>query len=208
MTAIYTADEAAARNRVVELAQKYHGMLLQDERGGALGQVLSKLPVLTKADLIAYGQGNQEDFLRTAILFSETSGTTDVPLQTPRGIRDLQWNILNQIIAYKRYLQPGFDRVAVIHPSVLSPFVEASCLALHQLGVGYVRLFPIPEVCTYKRILAVLERYRITAMMTTPTLAYKVLYEIRNLGAKTDQLPLKKALLTRERGQHDTDAGT
>lgn len=198
MTAVFTANDDAARSRLAELAQKYHGISIPDEADAPLVQALSKLPVLTKADLIAYAQENQEDHLRTAILFSETSGTTASPLQTPRGIRDLRWNILNQINAYKRYLQPGIDRVAVIHPSVLSPFVEASCLALHELGIGYVRLYPIPEVCTYERILAVLERYRITAMMTTPTLAYKVLYEIQKLGAKTHQLSLKKALLTGE----------
>ncbi|MBK1646865.1 hypothetical protein CKO25_19990 [Thiocapsa imhoffii] len=68
------------------------------------------------------------------------------------------------------------------------------------MGVGYVRLFPIPGICSYERIHSVLSRYRITAIMTTPTLAYKVLYETRELRANSDgnQPPLRKALLTGE----------
>nr|WP_093192763.1 AMP-binding protein [Thiocapsa sp. KS1] len=198
MNAIITANPQSASHRVAELAYRYHGLKLPIEDDPELGQLLSRIPVTTKADLVACGSEREEEYLRGAVLFSETSGSTGIPLQTPRGAKDLQWNVLNQIAAYKRHLEPGVDRIAVIHPSVLSPFVEASCHALTLMGVGYVRLFPIPGICSYERIHSVLARYRITAIMTTPTLAYKVLYETRDLRASGDRLPLRKVLLTGE----------
>jgi phenylacetate-CoA ligase len=94
-------------------------------------------------------------------------------------------------------LQPGIDRVAILHPGLLSPFLEASAQALKNLNVGHLRIFPIEGVCDYKRIYEVLCRYEITTVMTTPSLAYKILYQLRKFGP-LDGLFLNKLLLTGE----------
>lgn len=80
---------------------------------------------------------------------------------------------------------------------MLSPFIEATTFALKELEVGYVKVFPIEGICDYRRIYDVLVRYEITAIMTTPSLALKVLYEIKKLD-DCPALKLNKLLLTGE----------
>jgi phenylacetate-coenzyme A ligase PaaK-like adenylate-forming protein len=198
MSLVITQNPQSAMARVRKIAKRLYELDVHNHCND-LGELLSKLPIIHKPDLVTYCNASREDFLANAILFSETSGTTASPLQTPRGKQDLAWNVLNQTIAYKGLVQPGIDRVAILHPSVLSPFVEASALALQALGVGYVRVFPIPGVCEYQRIYDVLERYEITAVMSTPSLVYKLLFELGKL--KKGKLPptLKNIFVTGER---------
>lgn len=162
-----------------------------------LEKMLHEIPIQNKNDLIDYVESNQSSLLENAVLFSETSGTTGRPLQTPRGAADLQWNTQNQVHAYSRILNRGQDRIAIIHPGMLSPFIEATTFALRQLEIGYVKLFPIEGICDYRRILEVLKRYEITAIMTTPSLALKVLYEVSKLDPSLN-LNINKVLLTGE----------
>ncbi|WP_320534429.1 phenylacetate--CoA ligase family protein [Robbsia andropogonis] len=206
MSLVVTRDPAAAKRRVLSVAARLGlaGHLSgRDLNALTLEEVLAALPVCRKKELVSYGHDAIDEHLEKGLLFSETSGTTSTPLQTPRGTVDLKWNTLNQVFAYKRHLQPGVDRVAILHPGVLSPFVEASARALQELGVGYARVYPIPHVCEYDRISGVLERYRITAMMSTPTLVYKVLYELRKARGGTLPSGLKTLLLT---GEHFSQA--
>lgn len=163
-----------------------------------LEEILAAIPVTTKEDLVHFGNMHEELYQQKAILFSETSGTTGAPLLTPRGDEDLKWNTNNQMLSYKRHLQPSIDRVAIIHPGILSPFVEASVMALNNLGIGLVRLYPVPKVCDYRRMLTVLQRNNITTIMTTPTLAYKLLYEVSVLEPTFRNFPVSKFLLTGE----------
>lgn len=198
MSIVVTQDPVAAAQLVKRQARRLFDYRF-DSAGDDLATLLGRLPVRHKVDLINYGKDRHDEALETAILFSETSGTTGHPLQTPRGLQDLSWNVLNQIVAYKKTLQPGIDRVAILHPGVLSPFVEASAMALKALGIGYVRLFPIPKVCEYERIYEVLERYAVTTIMSTPTLIYKLLYELQRLRKGVLPAALKKMLVTGER---------
>jgi phenylacetate-CoA ligase len=206
MSLVFTRDPTAAKQRVLSIAAK---LGLSGHLSGAdvsaltLQELLALLPVCSKNGLVSYGRDAVEEHLEKALLFSETSGTTSAPLQTPRGTVDLKWNTLNQVFAYKRHLQPGVDRVAILHPGVLSPFVEASARALQELGVGYARIYPIRHVCEYERIFSVLERYRITAIMSTPTLVYKLLYELGSVGKGKLPHSLKTLLLT---GEHFSQA--
>jgi phenylacetate-CoA ligase len=196
MTAmILTSNAESAAQRLHRRARQVHPDLTLPAHG-SLVDLLSSLPVLSKDDLVSHLELD-EHWLETAVLFSETSGTTGRALQTPRGACDLAWNAANQANAYRRFVHAGVDRVAILHPSVLSPFIEASSIALRHLGIGQIRIFPIPRVCDYRRIFEVLARYRITAIMTTPSLAYKVLYEFASAG---QELPpcLHKLLLTGE----------
>lgn len=162
-----------------------------------LENMLQHIPIQNKTDLIDYADEHRDSFLENAVLFSETSGTTGKPLQTPRGNIELNWNTQNQMYAYSRLLKKKQDRVAIIHPGMLSPFIEATTFALKKLEVGYVKVFPIEGICDYRRIRDVLVRYEITTIMTTPSLALKILYEIKKFsdGAK---LKLNKVLLTGE----------
>lgn len=195
---LLTHDPLTAHFRVRESAKRHFNRAISYQ-GSDLSQTLQELPILTKADLSNYAQTQEAEFLARGILFSETSGTTALPLQTPRGKQDLGWNANNQMIAYKSLVQPGIDRVALLHPSVLSPFIEASALALHNLGVGYIRVFPIPYICDYQRIFDVIKRYQITTLMSTPTLIYKLLFEACKSGAQSFLSSLKKLLVTGER---------
>ncbi|PHN29882.1 hypothetical protein AO240_03725 [Pseudomonas sp. ICMP 460] len=162
-----------------------------------LENMLQHIPVQNKTDLIDYAEEHRDSFLENAVLFSETSGTTGKPLQTPRGNIELNWNTQNQMYAYSRLLKKKQDRVAIIHPGMLSPFIEATTFALRKLEVGYVKVFPIEGICDYRRIRDVLVRYQITTLMTTPSLALKILYEIKKLGEGA-ALKLDKVLLTGE----------
>lgn len=193
---ILTHNAATAAERVRARARQIHPSLTLPS-GASLGDLLGSLPILSKADLAKHLPAD-DSWLESAVLFSETSGTTGQPLQTPRGAGDLAWNSLNQTTAYRRFVQAGADRVAILHPSVLSPFIEASSIALRELGIGQVRVYPIPRVCDYQRIFNVLERYRITTIMSTPSLVYKLLYEFSKLETGKPPRHLKKLLLTGE----------
>lgn len=162
-----------------------------------LKDMLQYIPVQNKTDLVDYADEHRDSFLENAVLFSETSGTTGKPLQTPRGNIELNWNTQNQMYAYSKLLKKKQDRVAIIHPGVLSPFIEVTTFALKKLEIGYVKIFPIEGVCDYRRIRDVLVRYEITAIMTTPSLALKILYEIKKLSDSAE-LKLNKVLLTGE----------
>lgn len=73
--------------------------------GTDLESILQDIPIQNKNDLIDYAEENRSSFLENALLFSETSGTTGKPLQTPRGITELTWNTRNQMYAYSRLLK-------------------------------------------------------------------------------------------------------
>lgn len=193
---ILTSHPESAAHRVRARIRQIHPQIfVQPEI--QLPQLLQTLPILSKSDLTRH-LSSEEHLLETAVLFSETSGTTGQTLQTPRGACDLSWNANNQAIAYRRYLQPGVDRVALLHPCILSPFIEASSIALRELHIGQVRVYPIPRVCDYRRIFEVLERYKITTVMSTPSLAYKLLYEFTKLEIGRHPHHLKKLMLTGE----------
>lgn len=193
---ILTSHAESAAQRVRMRARQIHPEMRTHPQA-SLAELLETLPILSKADLARH-LPSDDHWLETAVLFSETSGTTGQPLQTPRGAGDLAWNAINQAAAYRRFLQPGVDRVAILHPSILSPFIEASSMALRELSIGQVRVYPIPRVCDYPRIFDVLERYRITTVMSTPSLVYKLLYEFTKLGEGRPPRGLKKLLLTGE----------
>ncbi|MDO8311568.1 MAG: AMP-binding protein [Sideroxyarcus sp.] len=193
---ILTSHPESAAQRVRARARQIHPQIVIHAET-QLTELLETLPVLSKADLARH-LPSDDRWLETAVLFSETSGTTGQPLQTPRGAGDLTWNAINQATAYRRFLQPGVDRVAILHPSILSPFIEASSMALRELSIGQVRVYPIPRVCDYRRIFDVLDRYRITTVMSTPSLVYKMLYEFTKLGEGRPPRGLKKLLLTGE----------
>lgn len=167
-------------DKAFELLQKkmLNASKLTDVQRGDLAHLLSIQPILSKKDL-SIALPETSTWLKKAVLFSETSGTTGESIPTPRGSIDLSWNAKNQEIAYKKFICSGDDRVAILHPSILSPFVEASSIALRSLNVGQVRVFPIPNICDYGRIFDVLFRYKITTIMSTPSLIYKLLYELK-----------------------------
>lgn len=195
---VLTSNPNSAFEIIKRKAFDLYGDLPSFRLATTIDDLLNVIPVLSKDRLSELGELNFDKYLKNAILFGETSGTTGSSLATPRSSEDLEWNVLNHIIAYKEFLTPGVDRVAVIHPSVLSPFVEATCMALKQLGVGYARLFPIEGICSYQRIYDVICRYKLTTIMTTPSLAYKSLYEMVSIAGKTPE-PLNKVLLTGEK---------
>jgi phenylacetate-coenzyme A ligase PaaK-like adenylate-forming protein len=159
--------------------------------------LLSLFPVQEKEQLIELGDAYFEIEKHLIALFSETSGTTGgKPLLTPRSMYELTWNSRNISIAFERFLSRVSDRVAILNPGIMSPFSEACGLALQQLSVPYLRVFPIRNTCEYPRIFKILESYGITSIMTTPSLAYKLLFERDRLNI--ENFPVKTFLLTGE----------
>lgn len=199
---IVCGSEAAASTRIIQIADRVdYARKVKEENNlsncRSLREVLDCFPLTDKTMLASLGhKACCSDWSKT-LLFSETSGTTGQPLSTPRGADEFKWNAYNQAYAYLRHLQPGIDRVAILHPSVMSPFVEVSAKALQDVGVGYLRVFPIPEVCDYSRILKILSDHKITAIMSTPSLVCKLLYEAHSLDIPIPS-SINKVLLTGE----------
>lgn len=164
----------------------------------SLENMLNSLPILSKNDLIDLKEELYALPFSKISLFSETSGTTGQPLLTPRGQDEIRWNKHNLTHAFLENLSPETDRVLILHPSLLSPFVEVCALALKDIGIGYVKAFPIPKICDYKRISKVITDYKITCIMSTPTLIYKLIYEITKNCNKVIPDSLVKFLLTGE----------
>ncbi|MEQ8968283.1 MAG: hypothetical protein RID91_20865 [Azospirillaceae bacterium] len=199
---VVTRDEAYAVDRLVTLGgeipmHREAAEALRDARPLPLAEALARFAISDKGDLAEAGTDAFACDERFIALFSETSGTTGAgPLLTPRGRDELRWNGFNQMRAYLRHLRPGRDRAAILHPVIMSPYAEVSAWALREAGVPYLRLFPIPRICEYPRLKRVFEDYALSAIMTTPTLAYKLLYELDRLGGIPDRLD--KLLLTGE----------
>lgn len=195
---IYTKSETSALQSLQVIYEKANSLISNQGLDSLLRNYLDNTQITQKSDLIRYSEENIDRLLSHAVLFSETSGTTGKPLMTPRYNCDLDWNINNQIFAYKKNLNPNTDRVAILHPGILSPFLEASSIALKTLDVGYTRIFPIENICDYRRILDILDRYKITTIMSTPSLLYKLFYEIKcNIGSSVPQ-SVNKLLVTGE----------
>lgn len=199
-TVIITSDEHRAMKRVkklIESVSAYRNTCSDASACSTLADVLAHTRNQTKSELIELGEGAYAMDADGIALFSETSGTTKSgPLLTPRGRDELRWNSFNQARAYLPHIRPGADRLAILHPTIMSPFAEATAMALQQLGVGYLRIFPIERLCDYERIARIFENYGITSVMTTPTLAYKLLYEFHVRGYQSSHLD--KLLLTGE----------
>lgn len=199
-TLIVTADAQSAA-RVIEARLNdipyLREISVAYDAGPALSSLLDAIPVVRKADLIEHGLRAMIARGRSVRLLSETSGTSgSKPLLTPRGLEDFSWNSQNQAASYSRHMSAGQDRIILLNPSVMSPFIEASARALFDLGIPAARMFPIEGVCDYARIARVASDYEITAVMTTPALALKLLYEFARMQVS---LPaLSKILLTGE----------
>lgn len=164
----------------------------------SLSEVLSCFSILDKNDLIHLDSQLYELPASLIALYSETSGTTgSIPLVTPRSSEELRWNSYNHATAYLRHLEVGSDRVAILHPGIMSPFSEASSIALQSIGIPYLRLYPIPDVCDYQKIIRILSDYKITTIMSTPTLISKLLFEKDKLMPNY-RWSINKLLLTGE----------
>ncbi|NTF34406.1 hypothetical protein [Rhizobium skierniewicense] len=196
---IVTADPLAAARTIASRARDvaaFRGIRPADPELG-LKKVLDTFPVTDKKFYIQHGAQAYQESERSVLLFAESSGTSgSKPLLTPRGRTDLTWNTYNQSLAYRRHLIAGQDRVMLLNPSVMSPFIEGSARALYDLGVAHMRAFPIPKICDWARIGRLINDYGITAMMSTPTLILKLLFELDRLKIRTPSLV--KLLVTGE----------
>lgn len=199
---ILTANKDKALRKVTEYIEliPYYRELNRIKKftTDSLENLLNSLPIMQKTDLQELGDALYQLPSSMISLMSETSGTSNhTPLLTPRSSEEMRWNSRNQAFAYSQHLTIGIDRLAILHPTIMSPFAEASALALQSLGIAYLRVFPIPNICDYEKIIRILSDYNITAIMTTPTLAAKLLYE-KNKFYRTKNWSVNKLLLTGE----------
>lgn len=159
-------------------------------------EILEKFPEVTKEKLISEGIKYFEFNDTQSAILSETSGTTGESLYTPRSLEELKWNSLNIKTAFSSFIDSRNSKVMLLNPGVMSPFMEACSRALEYSSIAYARCYPIENICTYDRIIQTINKYGITEIMTTPSLALKLLYEIDKKGLKINHKI--KLLLTGE----------
>lgn len=183
---LVTKDANSAAAAITSAAKKFNYRLRQFEATGdsiqSLHGILRQLPVTTKGSLIAFREENANSYLSETLLFAETSGTTGTPLQIPRTRTDLINGVRNYKEAYQTVVKSGQDRVAFVHPSILSPLRDLTVRALQDLNVGVMTLFPIPGLCGYERIHHILSQNRVTTLLTSPSIVYQMLYNFHCLG--------------------------
>ncbi|MBY3095658.1 hypothetical protein HFO72_33555 [Rhizobium laguerreae] len=183
---LITENGREATQRLVGLAQRFSLNLPTNdttaEGGAQLHEILSQLPISTKESLMAFRSQNATTYLSEAILFAETSGTTGRPLQIPRTKADLIVGIRNYKEAYGSILRPSRDRVAFVHPSVLSPLRDLTVRALQDLDIGVMTLFPIPGLYGYERIHHALNQNQVTTLLTSPSIVHQILFNFHRLG--------------------------
>lgn len=186
-------DVLRARCRNIPALAKFAPLLREAE----LAEILQTLPETDKSFYQHAGEQAYSADRSSVLLFSETSGTSGSgPLLTPRGRDDLHWNTRNQAHAYSQWLEPHHDRIMLLNPSVMSPFIEGSARALFDLGVAQMRAFPIPRICDWARMGRLINDYELTAIMSTPTLIFKLMCELDNLGIEVPSL--RQFILTGE----------
>ncbi|MGV1908548.1 MULTISPECIES: phenylacetate--CoA ligase family protein [Agrobacterium] len=190
-----------AVQKVLSLTEKFNLPALKSKAilssANQLSEIIDQLPVSTKQSLIDYRNSNSKAYLSEALLFAETSGTTGAPLQIPRTRLDLANGVRNYTEAYKTVVRPGEDRVAFIHPSILSPLRDLTVRSLQDLGVGIMTLFPIPGLCSFQRIHHVLSQNEVTTLLTSPSIVYQLLFNFSKLGLQFP-LSINKVLVTGE----------
>lgn len=198
---IVTEDENEAIQKVLSVARQFNLPVRERQNTGSctyqLTDIIEQLPISTKQSLISYRANNSGDYLSEALLFAETSGTTGAPLQIPRTRLDLTNGVRNYTEAYKTVVRPGEDRVAFIHPSILSPLRDLTVRSLQDLGVGVMTLFPIPGLCGYDRIHRVLCQNQVTTLLTSPSTVYQLLFNFFKLGLQFPR-SIEKILVTGE----------
>lgn len=176
---LITENQEQAAQKIQEIASGFgigrHSYDVTDSKTD-LSDLLAKFPVSTKQSLISFRENNADNYLNKALLFAETSGTTGKPLQISRTYLDLVNGVRNYATAYLRYLSPGRDRVAFVHPSLLSPLRDITVRTLQDHNIGIMTLFPIPGQYTYDRIHAALTNNKITTLMSSPSNIHQVLY--------------------------------
>ncbi|GAA3066044.1 hypothetical protein GCM10010520_12330 [Rhizobium viscosum] len=185
---LVTEDATIATSAIGDAAKRFNYSLPSENSttngASALSGMISQLPISTKESLIAFRNENANTYLSEALLFAETSGTTGAPLQIPRTRTDLINGVRNYIEAYGTVVRSGEDRVAFIHPSILSPLRDLTVRALQDLSVGVMTLFPIPGLCGYERIHHILSQNRVTTLLTSPSIVYQILFNFDRLGLK------------------------
>lgn len=176
---LITQDARRAAQGIREVAIRFGmGDLIFDTKSSNadLSRILAAFPVSTKQGLISFRENNADRYLCEALLFAETSGTTGKPLQIPRTYLDLVNGVRNYATAYLRYLRPGCDRVAFVHPSLLSPLRDITVRTLQDHNIGIMTVFPIPGQYTYDRIHAALANNKVTTLMSSPSSIHQILY--------------------------------
>ncbi|PZU78361.1 MAG: hypothetical protein DI546_03620 [Rhizobium sp.] len=174
-----TDDSERAAQKIQHIANRFGIQVHPSDTTGSepnLTELLASFPVSTKQGLISFRENNAENYLSEALLFAETSGTTGKPLQIPRTYNDLITGVRNYATAYLRYLSPGRDRVAFVHPSLLSPLRDITVRTLQDHNIGIMTVFPIPGQYTYDRIHAALDNNKVTTLMSSPSSIHQILY--------------------------------
>lgn len=142
------------------------------------------LPFTSKEDLRNHGPSLAAAPLHKSWIYYETTGTTGKPTPCPRNEIDSIHNNTPLIIHYRQiFEQHGTDHiVGVMGPSELHSTGDTFEDVFRSLGYGVVKMWPRSPVVGIKRVMALINELKITALVCTPAVAISVARFIQNAG--------------------------
>ncbi|HBV39710.1 MAG TPA: CoF synthetase [Erwinia sp.] len=134
---------------------------------------ISTLPFTTKEELRSQGPLLASSPLHKSWIYYETTGTTGSPTPCPRNELDSIYNNTPLIIHYRNIFdQHGKNHiVGVMGPSELHSTGDTFEDVFRSLGHSVVKMWPRSPVVGMKRVMALIEELKITALVCTPAVA-------------------------------------
>ncbi|MEM6160964.1 AMP-binding protein [Erwinia sp. P6884] len=145
---------------------------------------LYALPFTTKDDLRKYGASLASAPLDQSWIYYETTGTTGKPTPCPRNETDSIHNNTPLIINYRDIfkLHGSNHIVGVMGPSELHSTGDTFEDVFRSLGYSVVKMWPRSPVVGMKRVMALINELKITALVCTPAVAISVARFLKNTG--------------------------
>ena len=161
---------------------------------------ITALPFTTKDDLRQQGASLASAPLHQSWIYYETTGTTGKPTPCPRNETDSIHNNTPLIIHYRNiFEQYGSNHiVGVMGPSELHSTGDTFEDVFRSLGYGVVKMWPRSPVVGMKRVMALINELKITALVCTPAVAISVARFIKNSGDEPSATSVKLILTVGE----------
>lgn len=161
---------------------------------------INSLPFTTKDDLRKYGASLASAPLRDSWIYYETTGTTGSPTPCPRDEIDSIHNNTPLIIHYRNiFNQHGTGHiVGVMGPSELHSTGDTFEDVLRSLGHSVVKMWPRSPVVGMKRVMALIDELKITALVCTPAVSISLARFMRQSGRSPAESSIRLILTVGE----------
>lgn len=158
------------------------------------------LPFTTKEDLRSHGAALAAAPLHKSWIYYETTGTTGKPTPCPRNEIDSIHNNTPLIIHYRQiFEQHGTDHiVGVMGPSELHSTGDTFEDVFRSLGYGVVKMWPRSPVVGIKRVMALIDELKLTALVCTPAVAISVARALQSAGRNPAETSVRLILTVGE----------